>query len=417
MKKVGKMIETHQQICLAHGIHLAVVKILYKKANYDQISENLNELPDFVDDDNDNDDDVDDEGGFSLQTTATFDVSDDDDTYDLRDDITIIIRKIRNVVKIFRRSPIKNDNLQTHVMGEFGKEITLLLDTKIRWNSMLIMVERFFKLKSCIQKSLIDLKIEFPFSEEDIDCVRDLISVLEPVKLSVEALCTADCSLLTADVSLKFMLDELTVHDSVLGNKLKEELINRILERRTHYSALLQYLNNPAEIRKTTNKCVYNIFNPLNRSTISKTIVSVIERLILKNQDDYNPTIGIDDEDDVDEVTEVNSSDISMKERLNMAIKKKHEIQQMQSLSMTVRNTIDLKKMVNQEMLLFEAQKTRPKLLEMAYKYIHTVKPTSVESERAFSAAGNIVTVVRSRLNDDTTDVLCFMRAFFQSQK
>ena len=40
MQKVGRLIGTHHQLCLAHGIHLAVAKILYKRGSEQKSDEN-----------------------------------------------------------------------------------------------------------------------------------------------------------------------------------------------------------------------------------------------------------------------------------------------------------------------------------------------------------------------------------------
>ena len=50
----------------------------------------------------------------------------------------------------------------------------------------------------------------------------------------------------------------------------------------------------------------------------------------------------------------------------------------------------------------------------MAYKWLKGIVATSVESERVFSTVGNIVTKVRSRLNDDTVDALCFLKCHYR---
>ena len=42
------------------------------------------------------------------------------------------------------------------------------------------------------------------------------------------------------------------------------------------------------------------------------------------------------------------------------------------------------------------------------------IKPTSVQSERASFACGYLCRKIRSRMNDDTLDHLCFLRSFFQ---
>jgi hypothetical protein len=60
----------------------------------------------------------------------------------------------------------------------------------IRWNSML---ERFDKVENCILKSLIGSSISF--DEEELNMIHNLVTLLEPVKLAVEALCRRDATL------------------------------------------------------------------------------------------------------------------------------------------------------------------------------------------------------------------------------
>ena len=44
------------------------------------------------------------------------------------------------------------------------------------------------------------------------------------------------------------------------------------------------------------------------------------------------------------------------------------------------------------------------------------IKPTSVENERAFSAAGLFTTKLRTSLKPETLDTLCFLRAHLQNK-
>ena len=45
------------------------------------------------------------------------------------------------------------------------------------------------------------------------------------------------------------------------------------------------------------------------------------------------------------------------------------------------------------------------------------IPPTSVEAERAFSAAGLFVTKIRSSLDDNAINELCFLRKYFLNPK
>lgn len=62
---------------------------------------------------------------------------------------------------------------------------------------------------------------------------------------------------------------------------------------------------------------------------------------------------------------------------------------------------------------LFEVTKKRTQNLELIYKALLSVKPTSTDSERAFSTAGTFVTKSRNRLSDRSLHAIVFLKALF----
>lgn len=68
---------------------------------------------------------------------------------------------------------------------------------------------------------------------------------------------------------------------------------------------------------------------------------------------------------------------------------------------------------IKSETALFDSSGRRGSFLRAVYSYLLTVPPTSVEAERAFSAAGLFVSKLHSRLGDQLIDKLCFLRAFY----
>ena len=71
--------------------------------------------------------------------------------------------------------------------------------------------------------------------------------------------------------------------------------------------------------------------------------------------------------------------------------------------------------LVEKEMQLYKiSPNERPKYLELLFKALKTIKPTSVEPERAFSAMGFFVTKIRNRMSDKTLDGLITMRQYYQ---
>jgi hypothetical protein len=69
------------------------------------------------------------------------------------------------------------------------------------------MLERFDKVKNCILKSLIDLGSGISYDEEELNMIHNLVTTLEPEKFAVEALCRRDATLLSADTTISFMIN------------------------------------------------------------------------------------------------------------------------------------------------------------------------------------------------------------------
>ena len=72
---------------------------------------------------------------------------------------------------------------------------------------------------------------------------------------------------------------------------------------------------------------------------------------------------------------------------------------------------------IKAELAVFASSGRRGRCLEQVYGYLLTIPATSVEAERAFSAAGVLATKVRSRISDTSLDKLCFLRAYYRARK
>ncbi|GFX75944.1 uncharacterized protein TNCV_2239151 [Trichonephila clavipes] len=195
-------------LCYAHVIHLAVGDVLYNKQI--DLVDNTVEVEDKSHEEEDNGEseelaeDLEFESGVGID--ALFHV-----TYAEKNSITNInetIKKIRNVVKLFRKSHIKNI-LQKYVKEEFGCEKMVCLDTKTRWNSLLAMLEIFLEIKSAISKALIDIKEEQMRVNVEFETVTTIVKGLKPVKIGLEKLCSRNAILLTAEGVFSFVIGEL----------------------------------------------------------------------------------------------------------------------------------------------------------------------------------------------------------------
>ena len=75
---------------------------------------------------------------------------------------------------------------------------------------------------------------------------------------------------------------------------------------------------------------------------------------------------------------------------------------------------------VTKEMNLWDTQasgRKRPEKIDKLYKALHSVRPTSVESERAFSCMGLFTRRLRGNLSDETLNALVFMKHFLRKNE
>ena len=107
VEKTGWLSKVLHQICCSHGIHLAMVDVLYKKNNAGEH----------------------DDESFDSKTIHEVTANEDCDL-ELNEKIEIVINKIHMVARIFHRSPVKNDVLQKNCQAEFNKELNLIMDTR-----------------------------------------------------------------------------------------------------------------------------------------------------------------------------------------------------------------------------------------------------------------------------------------------
>ena len=105
--------------------------------------------------------------------------------------------------------------------------------------------------------------------------------------------------------------------------------------------------------------------------------------------------------------------ELTLEERLNRVITKEVN----STITHPTRTKNDITKVIKKELAIFEMEGNRAKNLEACYQNLQSIPPTSVEAEHAFSSAGIICTRIRSSLNDESLDILCFLRSHFKSEE
>lgn len=417
MVKVGRLINCEHHLCYAHGIHLAVCDVLYKKTSGSVSDMNMNEDSESEEEIENCDHDFDTAVDFETEENSflgTMEINDricDDHENNIETvNVSEAISKVRKIVKLIRKSPLKNETLQNYVKSEYNREKVLILDSKTRWNSLLAMLDRFLEIKSAVAKTLIDYKIKLDITDREYTALNDIVLALQPVKAGAERLCSRDATLLSAEGVFTFIineLNELIEQNSVFAKKMKESLINRINERRsTTLVGLLQYLN--AGQRYNIHASILGLPTFPKKSSLVSFAKKMLSRLF---EIEMSAESGSDWSESEEEghSTQVRQN-MTLNEKLEAAIRSKTK-----SFQSSVSGSLSVGKYFGKELEVFEATGDRTLNITNLLNSLKSIPPTSVESERAFSAAGLFVTKMRTRLSDRSVDCLCYLRAYYKN--
>ncbi|GBP65545.1 hypothetical protein EVAR_87521_1 [Eumeta japonica] len=169
-----------------------MVDVLYKKEPYKEVEQSATDESDECEDDEDLETKMNDGLAVTVEPSLV-------NSVELNPRYSALLMKVRKVVKLFKKSPTKFDLfLQKYVKEE---------------------------------KALIDVGFEIKFSGNEWSILNELIVSLQPLKLAVEALCRRESTLITANTTLKFVLDKLYSQGTTLSAELAEALRTRIAER------------------------------------------------------------------------------------------------------------------------------------------------------------------------------------------
>ena len=136
-----------------------------------------------------------------------------------------------------RNSLLRMETLQDRVQkqqkekGQWVKVVTLQLDVKTRWNSMIAMLDSFFKVKDTLissQELFNDMRI---LSEREFHSLEDLADTLRPVEMLTKRLCEANFDILKADIVFKTCFSALQGQNTVVADTLLKALKTRYGQR------------------------------------------------------------------------------------------------------------------------------------------------------------------------------------------
>lgn len=404
MKKFGSLIGTEHQLCYAHGIHLAVCEVLYNdRVNFDgSYAYNSDSHDSSIES---SDDENNDNNGVFLEINSNRKYLRKQHGY-LIAEIKIVVSKVRKIVKLFKRSPLRNDILQHYVNSECGKQLCLILDCKTRWNSLAAMLDRFLTLICPIRKAANDINVDLELSDNDITLLNNVNSSLKPVELVVNTLCNRDCNILIAHTAVKFAVHELRQQsNNLFAQGLSASLTKKIHERENvDLLETFEFLLNGKLCNSLTS------FN-----MIKCTIISLVKRLRL-----LEPNLTLNSKTDGPNSPSPNPKAHSSVCDTDKATMSERLLMQIEQLSSAQVNPIDntsviLESNVAKEMDLFRTTGQKGDVLTKCFRALQAIHPTSVECERAFSVTGLFCGKLRTSLNDTTLSSLLFLRSFFKN--
>lgn len=375
------------QLCYNHAIHLCVVGLLYKKndkkcENEICISEDVEESEDFC-------------------LNDCFDNNDAEDEFVLTNDsFNKVIEKIRVIVKKFKNSPLKQELLQKYVMGDLNKSYKVILDVKTRWNSLFYMCDRYMLLSNSISKALVELgETNIDLTENEKVVCANIIEILEPLESFVQLLSKSTATMYQVFLRFKILLSEFECSNCFLSPMFEHELRVRYEEREINVLFLITiYLND------------YSWFETYaEQNDFTKTLQNVrseIENIYycFATKDDLD----LQNNDSLATATVSLSSTPTVKkfkDHFNEAYKLKNK-----------RHETSTKSFLD-EFIQYENKGIIGKRLEIVLKWLKNIKPTSTDSERVFSIAGNIKTKLRNKLQDNTLNALVFLKSWFNKQQ
>jgi len=378
--KYGRECPAELQLCLNHGIHLAVCETFYFKGQASSV-QNSNSA-----DANKYDSNEDDDFG---SHNEDFSLSEDEET---NSEVNVeifslakILNKVRAIVKFFKYSTVRNDILQERISAELGKGLHLKMDVKHRWNSIHPMLESFLKLRKPIAEVLKELNATHLIQGINFEIVEKLCSIMEPILLTVHALSRKDANLITAKGAINFLLkklDDIGVNNFANINELKENIKTRLRSRENPelnslLSCLLQQKVPTKEILNFGTVLLKRLYPNLSTSAESNNSKEIF------TEPSY--------------ITDYCDISTSLEDEINAAAQESGE-KPFSSLG--------------HEFAIYKKIGKKSTILQHLYDAILTIRPTSTESERVFSVSNNFCRKLRSRLSDHSLNALVFLKYY-----
>ena len=204
-------------------------------------------------------------------------------------------------------------------------------------------------------------------------------------------------------------------------SSLAEDLLcsvkNRIQQRRQHDMVnLIRYLQNPnLSINDKHYADDISLLGSNTKDGLVKSAATLFCRLFWKNDSNERQDQAENKDIELANDTNTNQEHESLFQRLQTHIEHSTNSTPTQLETFVDERSLvsQLQTVIKQERKLLEATGKRPSKLEQLLKALLTIPTTSVEAERAFSAAELFATKLRSRLSHKSVCALSFLRKHY----
>ncbi|EZA56605.1 Zinc finger BED domain-containing protein [Ooceraea biroi] len=309
-----------------------------------------------------------------------------------------VITKVRFIVTLTKRNVAVSDELQ-HLQERDGKtEATLLKfkqDVPARWNSTLIMIERFLELHKYVYP--ISLKCKFGpvenVTREELDLLRDIVLVSEPVE-DVMTECSGDTyftsSLIIPITNCMTITIRACNPSTEIGQRFQEKLLAESHRRFKDYESR-ELLAISTILDPRFKKLHFQ--KPLCAANAVKTINAIIKSAM------------------ADENKSQVANDSFWSYHYNLVSNWNQRVSSNSGLTLELEHYLNRPVILRSENPIEYWNKWKvvySTLHSCALKYLSIVA-TSVQSERLFSKADTIEAERRSRLTGEKLSILAFL--------
>ena len=421
MVRMGNLMLPLHGVCLSHAIHLAVSHVLYQKPTSLEVLRDDVTATGSLTEEGVNAEENSDDGDVELDECVDVvnpQEGNEEEVLQFKEEIETAVKKVRKMVKKIRRSPVKSDFLRAKCV-EAGETITtLILDCRTRWNSLADMLERYIKLHATVARVLeeYDYPTRLQLTSSELDIIKHVSGALQLVKVAASYLSDRKVNLMTADTIISETISALNSKNTCFPMQLAEHLSVRYEQRKmTNALQLMRYLDG----RQTQEESSTLTLSIQRFATMLSTRLFGVSVLEVEPPSQRNDNTG-GDSSDTDDVTIVESENtqeadidaLSFAEMLNKKLNETYCESAQSASSASASQTPCF-----EEFKLFVKTGEKTEKLKKLEAALYTIQASSVESERAFSAAGLFLTKLRCRMSDATFDRYCFLKAYFKKRK